>query len=438
MAALSLAELRKRPGRVETFVNKLRTKTPFDFVNGDVKVLTKIAFTEGGRVTELTPSKDPRHITLAIEWLKTRATNSKYIIVMSDKERFNLSDLLKSSDFGGLGGKAAKGGMKGNRGDIAEGIFAAALVARFIGKNTVVSESEVIAVIDRLSKNKPKQDIVFKAPNKSPKIQDTVHFKISLSPANMAALTDRASQAKMSDLIQSSVKYANSKVVSNWSKTIYENNRYNVVEVIADGLSEQRSSKVDVRVLINGKKTDINVSLKTDDVKQFGQISGGSFEKQQLLWKTLFNLDIKKYENEYYTKLYGKDIFGGITLIYKGVVNDINKAITSNKDMAYKQIASGIRHFATLKDSSVTMVQLTKQEAMVYQFDNLQKLLQVSKLKATFDSATSTPRVVISDERGEVLLYIRVKREIRPNGTYIRNYIEKGKLLTRLASYMAK
>jgi putative lipoic acid-binding regulatory protein len=405
--------------------------------NGDVKILTKVAFSEGGRVMEFTPSKDPRHVAQAIEWLKTRATNSKYVIVMSDKERFTLSDLLKSGDFGGMGGKSSKGASKGNRGDVAEGIFAAAITARFIGSNSTVTEQEVIAVIDKLSKNKPKQTLTFKGANKNKRVQDTVIFKINLAPANMAALTDKNSQARLGDLIQSSVKYANSQVVGSWSKMLYENNRYNIVEIIADGLVEQKTSKVDVRVLVNGKKTDINVSLKADDVKQFGQISGAGFDKQQLLWGKLFKLNIKKYENDYYAKVYNKDIFGGIATVYRGVVEDINKAINNDRMMSYKNLADGIKYFATLKDNSVSLVQLSKQEAFIYQFNNLQKLLQVTKLKASYDTSTSTPRVVISDERGNVLLYVRVKKETRANGIYIRNYIEKGKLLTQLAAQIA-
>lgn len=438
MAFLSLDELRKRPGRIETFVNKLKNKTPFDMVNGDSKVFTKILFTDSGRIIEVVPSKDPRQIMLAIEWLKSRATSTKYVLVANDKERSTLSEILKNGDFGGQGGKTSRGAVKGNRGDMAEGVFAAAIAARFINKNGTISEQDVIDMINGLDKTKSHQKIDFKSPNKNPKIVDHVCLNLRLAPSNLTALTDRQTQSTLGDIIQSSVKYANSNVVAAWSKTLYENNRFNDIEVVADGLSEQKTSKVDVRVKIDGKLTDINVSLKADDVKQFGQISGAGFEKQVLLWGKLFKFDVNKYEKDYYDLVKQQDLVGAIATVYKGIVSDFNKAVATRKSELTKNIAAGIRYFATLNEQSVTLVQLSRQEAMVYQFDNLEKLLSTSTLKAVYIAHKAAPEVHIQDEKNNVLISIRVKREIKPNGTYIRNYIEKGKLLTQLASYLVK
>ena len=438
MASLSLDELRKRPGRVETFVNKLKNKTPFDLVNGDTKVFTKILFTDSGRIIEVTPSKDPRQVAVAIEWLKTRATNSRYVLVANDKDRSTLSELLKTGDFGGQGGKTSKGAVKGNRGDMAEGVFACAIACRFIQKNSTISEQDVHDMINSLDRSKSHQKIPFDSPNKNPKVHDKVTLNLRLAPSNLMALTDRATQQTLGDIIQSSVRYANSNIVAGWSKLLYENNRYNEIEVIADGLSEQKSSKVDVRVKVDGKQTDINVSLKADDVKQFGQISGAGFDKQVLLWDKLLKFDAGKYESDYYQYVKQQDIIGGIAVVYKGIVNDFNKSVGTKKAELTKNIANGIRYFATLHEPAVTLVQLSRQEAMVYQFDNLEKLLSTSKLKAVYVSHKSAPELHISDDKNNILLTVRVKREMKPNGVYVRNYIEKGGLLTQLASYMAK
>jgi len=439
MAELSLLELRKRPGRIETFVNKLKNKTPFDMTSGDTKVFTKVAFTEGGKVLEFNPSKDPRQFAQAIEWLKTRATNSRYVLVMNDKDRHSLGDLLKSGDFGGMGGKAAKGATKGNRGDMAEGVFAAAITARFINKNATVSESDVIKIIDKLDNSKMHQEMMYPSPNKNPKIKDNVCFKLSLAPSNLQALTDKTTQVSLAGIIQSSVKYANSAIVTSWSKMLYENNRVNNIEVVASGIGDQKGTKVDVRVLIDGKQSDINVSLKADDVKQFGQISGSGFDKQDMLWTKLLGIDVSRYEENYYEGVKQNDVLMGIASVYKGVANDFNKMVSGpGRKKIYSQLSAGIRYFATLDEPAVTLVQLSRQEASVYQFDNLEKLIGGIKLKATYISNKATPELAISDEKGNVLVSVRVKREMKPAGVYIRNYIEKGKLLTTLASYMAK
>ena len=110
--------------------------------------------------------------------------------------------------------------------------------------------------------------------------------------------------ALLKEYVESAVKYANSVNVTKWSKLVYENNRYDKIEVLSDGLGGQRSTKVDVSVKITDDKgklmpVDILVSLKAGDVKQFGQVSGAEFAKQQQdLWGRLFgyNASIKGLE----------------------------------------------------------------------------------------------------------------------------------------------
>ena len=73
-----------------------------------------------------------------------------------------------------------------------------------------------------------------------------------------------------------------------WSKLLYENNRYDKIEVISDGLGGQTTTKVDVYVKVDDQPIDIKVSLKAGDVKQFGQVSGAEFAKQEKLWEETF------------------------------------------------------------------------------------------------------------------------------------------------------
>ena len=62
---------------------------------------------------------------------------------------------------------------------------------------------------------------------------------------------------------------------------------------ISDGLSDQKGTKVDTRVKITDYKgelqpVNINLSMKVDDIGQFGQVSGMTFDVQQELWKQVF------------------------------------------------------------------------------------------------------------------------------------------------------
>lgn len=437
MSSLSLPEIRK-PGRarVELLVNKLKNGSKFDLVNGSAVKFVSIGYTRNKKYTEITPSKSAAEYTKAINFLKTEASSSDKIVLVGGKITEPLSSLLKSGEFGGTGGSSGAG-PKGNRGDMAEAIFGAAITARFLSKTKIISSSDVLKIILKIDSSKMQQKMIFDSPNKNPKIVDKVTFQLGLALNNLVAVTDKNVQGTLTDIVNSSVNYANSKIVMDWADLLYNNNKYNEIEIISDGIGNQTGTKVDVRVVIDGKPTNINVSLKADDVKQFGQVGGSSFEAQMDLWKKLLSLDVKKSEESYYKMVRKKDYIGALKSVYSYAVDDFNRKILSNKNEVLKNLSYGIKFFATLNEENVTLVQLTKNESTVYEFNNLEQLFKPYTLKAKLIESKATPEIQFINEENEVLLYIRIKTENKPNGIYIRNYIEKGKLLTKLASYVA-
>jgi hypothetical protein len=438
MANLSLANIRERPGRAETLVNKLKSKTPFDMVTGGTKIFDTLMHSSGGKIDLIVPSKSTAEFNKALLILKSKATSRDGLFLKNNSEQVRISALLKSGDFGGAGGSASGNAVKGNRGDMAEAIFAAAITARFMNKNMAVGTNHVIALIDRIDSNQKKQKMVYDSPNKNPKIMDKVTFELGLAESNLKALTDKSVQSTLKDIVNAAIKYANSSIVTSWSKLLFENNRFNEIEVISDGVGDQKGTKVDVRVKIDGKPTNINVSLKADDVKQFGQVGGSKFEAQQRLWDELLGLDVTSFETKYYEKIKKKNVVGAIEEIYSGAAVLFNAAVKTNKEALYKKLADGINYFATLREQNVTLVQLTRQEAQVYKFDNIEKLLKNVNLTAKLITTKKYPEINFEDDDGLVLITVRVKTENKPKEVYVRNYIEKGKLLTKLASFIAQ
>lgn len=427
MAALTLRDLRApNKGRIQVLINKLvlGDKSPFTTTNGSTVGLNKIAFTEMGKVKEYKNPSNPREMHDIVAKLQSGTMKANNVILYNDKVRYSLTDILRTEEFGG----------KGNRGDMAEIIFSAAITARFNNKNSTVSEQDILKLLNMIDPNRTSQNFYFKSANKNENILDDVHWQINSALINIKAITDPKTQQSLGDIIQSSAKYANSNAVTTWSKLFYENNRYNKINVLAIGAIRQRETKVDVYVEVDKRKIDLNVSLKADQVKQFGQIGGASYEKQELLWSTLFDLSPKLYKDDYYTQIKANDPIGAIAAIYKGMVTDINSAISNNRSKVYDSIADGINYFATKNDKTITLVQLTRKEAVVYKFSNLRQVLGLTnvKLKAIY-AGKAYPQVDIIDEKGKVLFSIRCKKE----QDYIRNYIEKGKLLTELASVLA-
>lgn len=334
-----------------------------------------------------------------------------------------------------------KQGAGGNKGDVAEGIVGAAIAARFVNKNRDITPRDIQRIIEQMVGSGSKRETVYKSQNANPKIVDDVRFYLSLAKPNMDALCDPKNFTPLSDLFESAAKYANGKTVREWGDLLYNNNMYNFIEVISDGLGGQRSTKVDVRVLVDKQHTDINVSLKAGDVKQFGQVSGAEFDKQEILWEKLLKIDVTFLEREYTQLLSEKKTFDAIFKVYNYVTREINSRLATETSRAkfLDDLGEGIIHFATLNEKDVTLVQLNRKEAKVYNFDGLKKaILQIKELRADIVSSGEKPKIVIGDRSTGVLLEIRTKIENKSDGTpYVRNYIEKGKLLGDLISNYA-
>ena len=274
----------------------------------------------------------------------------------------------------------------------------------------------------------------------NPKIIDTVTLKVGLAIPNLVALQDRTVRASLSDIVASAIKYANAPTVVKWAKMLYENNQRNAIEIIADGIGDQTGTKVDVRLKVDNVQTNVNVSLKAGDVKQFGQVGGSGFDKQEYLWEKLAGLNVSAIKNKYVEFLAQKKALKSIETSYGEAADKFNAEVRKSEKNAYQKLANGVNFFGTLHEESVTLVQLNREEAKIYKFDVLFNALQAKKTKITakLNTSKSYPEVNFEDSTGELLLTIRAKTENKPSGEqYIRNYVEKGPLMGKLVATYA-
>ena len=77
----------------------------------------------------------------------------------------------------------------------------------------------------------------------------------------MAFLLNRKSKAALDEYVVASCRYANSPIVKQWATTVYENGRYDLIQVRAAGVKDQKTTKVDVYVEITNDKGEL---IKTD------------------------------------------------------------------------------------------------------------------------------------------------------------------------------
>ena len=339
-------------------------------------------------------------------------------------------------------GSVDKPNIKYNLGDMSEGIVGAAIAARFIYKNRNINTNNVYGVLYGMGapRNYPGKkgkyvEKMFKSLNENKKVSDDVKFYLSLAEVNMTAVLDPTNKKLIEPYVRSAVRYANSTNVKKWSKVLYENNRYDKIDVISDGLGGQTTTKVDVYVEVDGKPIDIRVSLKAGDVKQFGQVSGVEFEKQEKLWETTFGFgsEIKNLKSKYEQLITENKIPEAVNLVYGKVAERFNKK--SGDDNVKRTLAESIKYFATLNEDNVTLLQVGNDAAKLYTFDQIYDGIRNMALTATIQTGKSgLPTMFINDSAtNQPLIQYRVKQEFKSNGSpYIRNYVEKQTVLGQL------
>ena len=377
------------------------------------------------------------------------------------------------------GGKALKGGLpmgdidkprKPSKGDIGEAVIAAAICARFVYKNSRITPANVETILKRLGSRGIKNYVgktgkfvedTFKSKNEGVKVMDDVHCYISLNlSAITAAVKPRSEYGQLMrnpqtkaipQYMQSACNYVNSGKVSKWAKIVYENRRYDKIEVISDGLSDQKGTKVDTRVKITDYKgelqpVNINLSMKVDDIGQFGQVSGMTFDVQQELWKQVFGYTttVNALETKWNELSQVKhDLKGALNMVYDAVYAKAKQDIKGvGKEKLIKQIAKALDYFATRHEEHVEMLNLGKGGTKLYSFDDMEStLMQVEDFDIVIrDQKNGYRQINIvgkSPKSGKIkeIISVRLRRQPEESKgpiTYIRNLIEKKPLLGEL------
>ena len=336
--------------------------------------------------------------------------------------------------------------IKANMGDVAEGVFAAALAARFFDRTTpLISADSVYSVLNKLSvKSIPGKKSVIANYSDTPPNQDgstdVLKLSIVLGEANMNFLKNTINKESLREFVNASLQYANRGSVMSWVKTIYENNKKDTIEILGDGVSNQKSTKVDVRVKITDSENnllpvDINVSVKAGNVKQFGQVVGLDTTKIQQFFSDIFGVTADTPALSQFTnKVNNKNVSGAFKDYYKNIDNKLSTISQST----IQKMGEGIIKYATLNEEGVQLVQLNKGEADIFRFNNVTEELKKYNYYATLNINKSLPEISISSS-SKILFTIRAKKETdsKTNKITYRNYIEKGPFLGQLIATSA-
>lgn len=430
--SLSAPELNKSPDRLQTFVDKIATRSPFELTNKQTVII------------------DPSEAARMLQLINSNRFAGAISLKTEDGDVISIKSLQKTPEFGSTGGE----NKLANRGEIAEGILGAAMFAkltsRMNGTIGVVNPSDVWGVIDSLKvtnfntgsgKTAASGEYQTVVKDHSKKVvNDEVVFTLRLKGPAYADILDKTKRHMLSDLVLSAIAYANSARANKFSEHFFLNGKPDIINVISDGVSGEGDRKTDVEVYVTDRITgeknmyQLNISLKVDS-DQVGQVGGWKFEKMQALWNHLA-INVDAYKPNYDEILKSEGPEAAVESTYRTaatILDDLLTGIYDQEEYKYiQELVKGINFFSTFNDPSVEVVSFgTKGKYKVMKFDKLEDKLKDIELTAKYIDTAARPQVDIFDANtGQ--LFLRIRHKIEKGGATRRNLIEKGPLLSEL------
>ena len=370
--------------------------------------------------------------------------------------RLDLELSNPSGKFIKFGSLSAPVPAAGNVGEIAEGVFAAALAARFITRSeSNTTTDQIQRILQALNVGavggSSKGTYTGFAPNKDIPEKDRIELSIVLKNNNMKFVSDPKNFPAMDAYMRAAIQYADRQVVRDWVETIYTNGRVDTVKVMADGISDSTTTKIDVKVEITNDKgrlsqVDINVSLKIDQTALFGQVSCHEFNRVSEFFSTGIQENMGQEQQQYESIVDKKQ---KLKYIYEKAAEKLISKLRLNPQEAKSALGRGISLFATRDNAGavdikggnkVQLIDLNKGEATIYDFKNVAALLQNYNFDVKYNVSTDgdMPTIIIEErETNQRLIQFRAmyQNKKKANGQkylYFRNYVEKGAFLKEL------
>ena len=362
-----------------------------------------------------------------------------------------------------------KAKISANRGDVGEFILGAAVTTRFWKKykGTNVSQADVESILNKVIKTNPvslnREDDTVEIETD---ISDEIKFKVAVPKKAQEFMYDSNNWKLVPDLFKASLEFVNDdKRLLKQASVLARNNKRNIISIEADGTGDQKGTKADIKMTVDGKVLKNQISLKVDGGDQFMQIPGLPFEKQMTLWKylgidvgdlkkdyddTLSKLDLKiKFtdRDQVHADQNTKDFKSALEKVWKTATSRLKKELNSRNPDVILKIASFVRRGATLDDPNVEVVKLDRGKLKKARFGR--KYLESAK-NTEFDVDLKVRKsdfmVIVYDKKlgpskGK---FVQIRAKVDPSKReskagkhymfYFRSIVESGKLFFELGS----
>jgi len=160
-------------------------------------------------------------------------------------------DIYKSSDMKAQHTGVAPQERIANKGEIVEGIYGAATMARLVSRpNQDITPQDVYNMISRLPDTPQGGSVTINAQESNSDITDNFELVIKLKPQPYADLKNtKKIDAMMGNIVRSVVAFVNNETIPRYAKLFAENGRPDSVDVVSDGISDETGTKTDVKLI---------------------------------------------------------------------------------------------------------------------------------------------------------------------------------------------
>jgi hypothetical protein len=425
--------------RSELFLQKIKNKSPFQTTDGRQIII------------------DPKELSKAVAWVGTGTPRGRLVLMTLDGEKIAPGNLLKTNEFGGQGEGSEDESKVANKGDIAEGILGAALFAKLAARinGTIgdITNENIWKIVYGLKQSGADEYTATVKDAGRKVVNDKIVFTLRLNPAPYNDLMNPIKRPVLEEFASSAAEFVNSPNGQEFAEHYYLNGKPDAIRIISDGVSDQKGQKTDVKVIATDLKTgekrelELNMSLKTSGIPQFGQVGAGAIKKQgdmfraqTFLWNE-FGIDMSPVEKEFERILAEDGIIPAMKYGYQSAANILVDLLSGDYDdeeyIYIKQFAKGVNYHGTLNDPNVLLVDFSKGTYDVLNFSLLEDKLADINLTAKYtESGTGLPIVQILDAVSNKRL-LQFRYYINSSGAR-KHLIEKGPLLSKLISVKRK
>ena len=329
-----------------------------------------------------------------------------------------------------------KSGKYWNLGYVSEGLLGMGLFLGLLLDKKITPKDIENGIFKYLKKNGDKISAVNK------KTKDNISLQVYLPGNDFKGIKDQETY-KNQDVQNHSASIANYVNNSEDFKTLDDlfrlNEKVDSVDVIADGRSDQKATTVDVYVrYANGKKVRFERSIKSGQVKQFGQAPMGGalrnperddgkytredrWDYQEKFWNRV-GVDISNAEQNFYDSPNLNDAFFAS---YREAAIIIDKSLTTDRGerIMLRNLFRLAQDFAGAK-----MIHIYKGGYRVMDFGKLDDLVETADFRADL-VGNKYPRLQVRDVNIEGAKGIFLEIQVKTDGNKALFEIDMGPLL---------